>query len=106
MSRTRIRTIMIALAASSAIGTASTLPAVSQADAKGGSTTVTCEGGAKPGDVDVITVTTVRNGKLLQTGTKKEVCGKDGKWHLVASIVVSGSTLSPTVAELAVKPAA
>ena len=106
MFSSRLRTITIVLAVSCAVGTASTLPAVSQADTKGGTTTVTCEGGAKPGDVDVITITTVRNGKLLQTGTQKEVCGKDGKWHPVASIVVSGSTLSPALAGLPVKPAA
>jgi len=87
MLGTKIRRTIAALVASASLAGVAVAPAVSQADQKsGGGTATTCGGSSKPGDIMETTTTITINGKWDMTVKTKEICGSDGKWHVVVNL--------------------
>ena len=101
---TKTRTTIIALLASCSFAAASMAPAISHADPKsGGTTAITCSGGSKPGDIRETTTNVTINGKFAGSFTYKQVCGSDGAWHTVASLVSNPLPSRPSFSGSAVK---
>ena len=103
---TKTRTTIIALLASCSFAAASMAPAISHADPKsGGTTAITCSGGSKPGDIRETTTNVTINGKWNLTASTKEICGSDGEWHQVVSLVLNPLPPRPSLKGSAMKSA-
>jgi hypothetical protein len=57
---------------------------------------VTCSGGGEPGDVQETHTYYYVNGKYVTKVTGKTICGKGGRWHIVAR-TVSGHPSLPVL---------
>jgi hypothetical protein len=62
-----------------------------------GGSSVTCDGGGKPGDVNTVVVITYVNGRYVSKKTSSMICGDDGKWHTVARVTIGSRQVSAVV---------
>ena len=112
MFTSKLRTSLVTLITAAAVAAPAIAPAVSQAAPKSGSSeAVTCPGGDKPGDIVESKTVVILNGQI-KTKVVKEICGRDGQWHKVATSetgsrlpVAGGISEAPFVPPLATRTA-